>query len=440
MRMLEARCSSTLKSLDCVYNNNMPPNYYSEFFAKFRNLTKLNVYASMVDDIAFQAIGKNCTKLIELNAGSTWITNIGVKHLCLDDVAVVIPGMPASYRLPNLAILDLSDTRVTPQGLSLFLATHPNLVKLENKENFHSFKLVQSQQFTAACSRSPAAEAPQQSFRLKSLSTIDVSLTPEDFEFAIDSCPNLESMTITSAGLGNENLYKLMTLTKLTHLHLGNKNCQSFNFYEGVAPVLDVVGHGLKKLVLEEFTEVDVSLIGVKCSDLEHLALSGTLTYAPINSLNPTYFTKMTSLELWNKIGQEHEYAVATTTIRQLLYKAPLTYLLLQRIGNLTDELVASILEVNRMLDLRNVVIDYCHNVTVATMWAFLLQPNNLGVMRSWHCKGVTMEDKLAVKKVIQDENLMLYWEWFPYNEYEELLEAGLIPEDDDDEEADDDD
>ena len=112
------------------------------------------------------------------------------------------------------------------------------------------------------------------------------------------------------------------------------------------------------------------------------------------------------------------------------MFKAPLTYLLLQRIGNLTDDLVTSILQVNQLLSLRNLVFDYCHSVTVASFWALLLQPNNLGVMRCWHCKGVTEADKHAIKKVIKDENILLYWEWYPYSEYEELYEAGQIPDD----------
>ena len=84
-----------------------------------------------------------------------------------------------------------------------------------------------------------------------------------------------------------------MTLKTLTDLHLGNKNCQSFNFYEGVAPVLDTIGSNLLKLILEDFTEVDVDYIGQKCPNLKFLALSGILTYAPIGHLNSSYFTKV---------------------------------------------------------------------------------------------------------------------------------------------------
>ena len=38
----------------------------------------------------------------------------------------------------------------------------------------------------------------------------------------------------------------------------------------------------------------------------------------------------------------------------------------------------------------------------------------------------------------IKNENLQLYWDWYPYNEYEELLEAGQIPMDNSEEEEDD--
>ena len=84
-----------------------------------------------------------------------------------------------------------------------------------------------------------------------------------------------------------------MTLKTLTDLHLGNKNCQSFNFYEGVAPILDTIGSNLLKLILEDFTEVDVDYIGQKCPNLKSLALSGILTYAPLGHLNSSYFTKV---------------------------------------------------------------------------------------------------------------------------------------------------
>ena len=96
MNLLEERCSKTMKNLEIVYNTNMPPQYYHKFFSKFPNLTRLNVYASMVDDVSFRTIGENCQKLIELNAGATWISNVGIKHICINDI--IIPGECTLYR------------------------------------------------------------------------------------------------------------------------------------------------------------------------------------------------------------------------------------------------------------------------------------------------------------------------------------------------------
>lgn len=87
-----------------------------------------------------------------------------------------------------------------------------------------------------------------------------------------------------------------MQLKHLTKLHLGNAfgrqtNSrqindvnQGFTFYEGVAPVLSTVGSNLKKLVLEDFNQVDIHLIGHLCPTLEHLAVSGATSFAPVLS------------------------------------------------------------------------------------------------------------------------------------------------------------
>jgi len=54
-----------------------------------------------------------------------------------------------------------------------------------------------------------------------------------------------------------------------------------------LAPVLDACGATLKRLVLEDFTEIDIQFIGTGCQNLEHLALSGTTCYAPIIKIIP---------------------------------------------------------------------------------------------------------------------------------------------------------
>jgi hypothetical protein len=51
---------------------------------------------------------------------------------------------------------------------------------------------------------------------LTSLVSTNISLDQDEFYFAVDSCPLTEEVIILSAGLIDENLYRLMTLSRLT--------------------------------------------------------------------------------------------------------------------------------------------------------------------------------------------------------------------------------
>ena len=92
--LLQERCSKNLQHLNFAENTHLPPNYYTKFFAQFKNLTKLNVKNSMVDDNAYRAIGENCDKLVQLDGGGTYITNIGIKYLCFDELMPMMPCLP----------------------------------------------------------------------------------------------------------------------------------------------------------------------------------------------------------------------------------------------------------------------------------------------------------------------------------------------------------
>ena len=88
-----------------------------------------------------------------------------------------------------MAVIELSDTRVSPEGLSVLLACHNKLLKIGHKETFHAFQLIQQQ-----------SHPTEEKIRLKHLTSTDVHLTPERFEHAIENCPNIQAVTIKSAG------------------------------------------------------------------------------------------------------------------------------------------------------------------------------------------------------------------------------------------------
>ena len=115
LNLLVERCCKSLKTLELIYNSNLPPMLYIEFLGKFPNLTKLNVYNSLIDDMGFGKIGKYCDQLIELNAGGTWISNIGARNLSIapnTEGENIDVSLPVQFRLPQLSIVDLSYTKV----------------------------------------------------------------------------------------------------------------------------------------------------------------------------------------------------------------------------------------------------------------------------------------------------------------------------------------
>ena len=90
------------------------------------------------------------------------------------------------------------------------------------------------------------------------------------------------------------------------------------------------------------------------------------------------------------------------------------------------------------MLRLQEVVFDHCQNITVSSLWYLLQQPNDLISIQCWQCKLINQSDKDEIKRTIKEENLSVYFEWYPYIEAEEaLLEAGYLNLESEDEESD---
>ena len=201
----------------------------------------------------------------------------------------------------------MSETRVTGDGLTVFLHTHPNATHVEHQDTVLAFR------------RLPCARGrDEKQSAVSKLSCSDCSVLGDDLlDAAISNCSRVESVSLTNAalpGIGNESLYRLMTMKNLRELHLGNYDggggggwqqqqqqpSPSINFYEGVAPVLETCGETIKKLVLENIPEIDVSVIGEKCKELHTLALSGTMTYRQVAKPDPFAFRHLKSLELWD--------------------------------------------------------------------------------------------------------------------------------------------
>ena len=105
------------------------------------------------------------------------------------------------------------------------------------------------------------------------------------------------------------------------------------------------------------------------------------------------------------------------------------------RVDALHDGILATALPM--MLGLQEIVLDHCQNITVSSLWYLLEQPNDLTSIQCWQCKQIYQNDKDEIKRTIKEENLSVYFEWYPYNEAEEaLLEAGYLNLESEDEES----
>ena len=105
--LLTERCAQRLKCLNFTHNTQIPTHYFSSFFGHLKNLTRLNVNGSVVDDGCFRVIGENCDKLIELDAGDTYISNVGLTYLSFDELMPVMQCLPGLqiYRYYNRVFL-----------------------------------------------------------------------------------------------------------------------------------------------------------------------------------------------------------------------------------------------------------------------------------------------------------------------------------------------
>ena len=130
MRFLAERCARSIKRVQIRDSNNMPPNHLVNFIKISNHPFSQSCTKEGRDE------GVNGDHLVSLKAASTAITNVGVKSLCMGD------SVTFCLRCPKIAHLDVSDSRVTASGITLFLACHQNVVCIDHEETFHALALA----------------------------------------------------------------------------------------------------------------------------------------------------------------------------------------------------------------------------------------------------------------------------------------------------------
>ena len=69
----------------------------------------------------------------------------------------------------------------------------------------------------------------------------------------------VQQVTLANTGLTNEDLYTLMQLDMITSLSISAEREPRWDFYEGLAPLLQVKGLHMESLIVTDFFHVDVT-------------------------------------------------------------------------------------------------------------------------------------------------------------------------------------
>lgn len=103
-------------------------------------------------------------------------------------------------------------------------------------------------------------EASPYPLQLKLSTLISTSEMVQDSQLdaATRMCPLTRTIALANAWLPSEVLYKFMQFEKLQSLSLTNCDGLTLDFELGVLPLLCVVGHSLRNIILSNFTYVDV--------------------------------------------------------------------------------------------------------------------------------------------------------------------------------------
>lgn len=416
LNLLPSRCKN-LRMLNISYMRHINPNALLRLVPNFTSLVSVNLRMTLTVDQMLAEIGENCPNLMDLNLTATPITDRGIVMLCMGG-----NGEPRCQKLTRLIV---TDTWVTSSGAAIALLALPQLREFDFDRMFevidilHGWSDDKGERVLAALGVSSSRRplAPRESIVLTTVTSSGETPGASAATIVANFCPFITSLTVTGTPLDSEALYSFMVLHHLTSLSLTNNRSScvdsrpSMDFEEGVLPLITVIGHQLKNLILSKFTSVDITAIGKACPHLINFALSEISDLGQMHQKpSEPYFENLQALEIWSDPRMD----INGNILQQLLLFAPnMKNLLFKGVGILNDKLLLETWKVNPMKQLSHLTLDHCHCLTNASLQWILDSDNKLTVLRIWSCCRITKEVKNHISNRILNENMDVYFEWF---------------------------
>ncbi|KAG8234158.1 hypothetical protein J437_LFUL014948 [Ladona fulva] len=396
LNFISFRCKHLLKELSLAYCTKVPLGNLKDALVCLENLEILDLSWTCVNDDVLGALGANCPKLRDLNLTAlAQVTDKGIKYLCVDDFqkdssasnGVGLLGVEAAIRnLPNLTLLN-----------------HPEVVTV--LERMHQKEW-------------------------------DAGLAVPKYSLRYSECPEA-----------------LLSLCKLRRLEVFNVLVDSQNeewsgrtlpsrqkdlFANGILPVLQTCGQFITTLSLAECPPyVDIGVIGMCCPSLSDLNLAFNKGYSKRISEENSHPSSRRKLfqclkklilvcicryvlmfkELRRKNDEDGDDEPKTDLpdlhLKDLLSSPVLETIFIRESTTLSDSILSQVLvEGQKFVNLRELELENCHNVTTHFIHSMLHLSGPLKFIKIWSCKQITRSDLNAFKSLIKKHKWDLSIDW----------------------------
>ncbi|XP_035695299.1 uncharacterized protein LOC118429057 isoform X2 [Branchiostoma floridae] len=372
VQLIAMRCPN-LEDVSLFSCKELPVQSIQLITGNLAHLRVLDIDYTKADDATMKTLSRGCPEVEELRIRSTNVTDIGLFELC---------GLGESgegcKKLARLWMHDLA--KVTLFGVSYVIRALKELRSVFTEHNIglvvygiyqecllHNLPLLPLKldyiNFTSEIARQSPGEKV-------------FTLAPASYIKGLMLCPNLRDLVLNVGMLADMDEEILLGLSQLTHVVVADSNPEldDGSFHRDVVPFLSKVGAKMERVMLVDFSDVDILLVVDRCPMVKSLVFSNVQGIAA----QPYWQVKDSALQniesfhldiLEDNVPQES----LRYQLERVLKNAPkLKSLRLEYVHCFTDDFMSDVMKCNKFEFLETLDLIECHGITRKTIEALM--------------------------------------------------------------------